>query len=83
MHLTSALNSLEKNTQELLIVNNNLGITQHSLGNFNAALDSYEHALDIRLKLFGEEHEVTAKSYFSLGISQHALGNFEAALESK
>ena len=60
-----------------------LGATQHSLGYFNAALDSEQHALDIRLKLFGEEHAVTANSYHSLGATQHSLGNFNAALDSE
>ena len=60
-----------------------LGTTQHSLGNFNAALDSRQHVLDIRLKLFGEEHPSTANSYHNLGTTQHSLGNFNAALDSK
>ena len=60
-----------------------LGNTQHSSGNFNAALDSKQHALDIRLKLFGEEHASTANSYHNLGTTQHSLGNFNAALDSK
>ena len=60
-----------------------LGTTQHSLGNFNAALDSIQHATDIRIKLFGEQHAVTANSYVTLGITQHSLGNFNAALDSK
>ena len=46
MHLTAALNCFEKNTQALLIViRDNLGATQHSLGDFHAALGSYQHAL--------------------------------------
>ena len=47
------------------------GVTQHSLGNFNAALNSKQYALDIRLKLLGEEHGDTANSYHNLGITQH------------
>ena len=73
-----------KNTQALLIVIiYSLGITQHSLGNFDAALNSKQHALDIRLTLFGEGHTSTADSYYDLGITQHSLGNFDAALDSK
>ena len=53
-----------------------LSITQHSSGDFNAALDSKQHALNICLKLFGEEHKDTADSYYSLGITQHSLGDF-------
>ena len=36
-----------------------------------------------RFKLFGEEHAVTADSYYSLGATQRALGNLDAALDSK
>ena len=48
-----------------------------------SALKSKQRALDIRVKLFGEEHPDSAKSYFSLGVTQHALGDFLAALQSK
>ena len=34
--------------------------SQRSLGDFNAALDSKQHALDIRRKLFRKEHACTA-----------------------
>ena len=39
-----------------------VGVTQHSLGNYTAALDSEKRALNIRIKLCGEEHseELTA-----------------------
>jgi len=40
-------------------------------------------ALDIRLKIFGEEHSSTADSYHSLGDTQHAQGDFSSALQSK
>ena len=53
------------------------------MGNFSSALQSYQRGLDIRVKLFGEEHPDTAKSYFNLGVTQHALGNFLSALQSK
>ena len=54
-------------------------LDQHSLGYLNAALDSHRHALDIRLKPFGEEHVSTADSYDNLGITQPSLGNSLAA----
>ena len=58
-----------------------LGVTHRSLGDFKAALDSVQHALEIRLKLFGEEHASTADSYHNLGVSHHFLGDFKAALD--
>ena len=40
------------------------------LETFKAALGSNQHALDIRLKLFGGDHADTAKSYHNLGSTQ-------------
>ena len=57
-----------------------LGITQHSLGDFKAALQSHQRALDIRVKLFGEDHQSTADCYYSLGITQRKMGEFNAAV---
>ena len=59
-----------------------LGNTQNSSRDFKAALDSYQHAFDILLELFGEEHADTADSLYSLGVAQHSLGDFNAALDS-
>ena len=70
MHLTSALLFGEEHASTAYSYHN-LGITQHSLGNFNAALDCKQHALDIHLKLFGAENGDTANSYHKLGITQH------------
>ena len=47
-----------------------------------SALQPHERALDITVKLFGEEHPDTAQSYSALGVTQHALGNFSSALQS-
>ena len=59
------------------------GVTQHEQGDFPSALQSKQRSLDIRLKLFGEEHSSTADSYQSLGITQHERGDFPSALQSK
>ena len=39
-------------------------------------------ALEIRVRLFGDEHQSTADSYQTLGRTQHALGDFSSALKS-
>ena len=49
---------------------------------YKAALQSKQRALAIRIKLFGEEHESTADSYFSLGVTQHEMKDYKAALQS-
>ncbi|XP_068752729.1 LOW QUALITY PROTEIN: uncharacterized protein [Montipora capricornis] len=60
-----------------------LGVTQHLLGDFTSAVQSMQQALDLRIKLFGEDHTSVAKSYHSLGVTQHSLGDFTSALQSK
>ena len=55
----------------------------HGNVDYLEAVESNKRALDIRLKVFGEEHLETARSYQTLGITQHSLGDFVSALESK
>ena len=52
------------------------------MGDFKAALQSKQRGLDIRIKLFGEQHRRTADSYYSLGITQRKVGDFEASLQN-
>ena len=52
------------------------------MGDFTSALQSNQRALDIRIKLFGEEHESTADSFRQLGVTQHMMGDFTSALQS-
>ena len=47
-----------------------------------SALESDKRALNIRLKVLGDEHSQTADSYHSLGVTQHSLGDFVSALQS-
>ena len=48
-----------------------LGLTQHSLGDFVSALESNKRALNIRLKVLSKEHLQTADSCHSLAATQH------------
>ena len=60
-----------------------LGVTQHEMKAYKAALQSHQRALEIRIKLFEEGHERTADCYFSLGVTQHEMKDYKAALQSK
>ena len=80
--------TLQRNINSTLknVLNNpsvTLGITRHATGNFSAELQCHQRALEIRVKVLGEEHPDTAQSYFNLGITQHASGDFLSALQSK
>ena len=58
------------------------GCIQCRRGDYTEAITSLTRALDMRIKLFGEEHSETANSYYSVGVTQYFLGNYTAALES-
>ena len=53
------------------------------MGDFKAALQSKQRALEISIKLFGEEHQNTADCYYELGITQHKMGDFRGVLQSQ
>jgi hypothetical protein len=48
---------------------------------YKTALVSHQHALQIRLKLFAEDHPDTARSYDSIGITQDNMRDYKSALE--
>ena len=56
--------------------------SERTKANHVEAFESEKRALNIRLKVLGEEHSQTADSYHSLGVTQHSLGDFVSALES-
>ena len=58
------------------------GQNLYCMENYLEALQSYHRALDIGVRLFGEEHASTAKSHHSLGLTHHQLGDFSSALQS-
>ena len=54
----------------------------HQMQNYSEAIQSFQHALEFAIGLFGEEHPDTAQSYYNLGVTQYALGNISSALQS-
>ena len=80
MYLISEGNYLVKNIQRPLIATMNLGL-QNMHRALTPAVESQKRALDIRMKLFGEDHTKTADRYHSVGATQHALGDDISALE--
>ena len=55
---------------------------QWQMKNYSEALKAEQHALEIRLKIFGHEHSKTADSYYLLGVTQDAQGDFASAIQS-
>ena len=50
---------------------------------YGADLQLLQHALAIRIKLFGEDHESTTDSYRQLGVTQNNMHDYNAALQSQ
>ena len=59
-----------------------MGVTLHCLSDYTTALESKRRALDITIKLFGEEHPKAPDIYHSVGVTQHSLSDYTVALES-
>ena len=74
-------NCLEKNTEGKDDSYHSLAVTRFQLGDYTFSLQSSQPTLDVRRKLFGEEHERTADSYYSLGITQYQLDDYTSALQ--
>jgi tetratricopeptide (TPR) repeat protein len=49
---------------------------------YKSALESKQKALQIRLKLYGEDHSDTARSYNYIGVTQNEMKDYKLALES-
>ena len=49
---------------------------------YDDALIGYGNALAIRIKIFGENHIDTGRSYYNIGIVQLRKGDFDGALIS-
>ena len=80
-HWLSVLNCLE-NMKSTADRYRQLGVTQHEMHDNTSALQSHQHALAIRIKLFGEEHESTADSYRQLSATQNNMHDYTKAVQS-
>jgi tetratricopeptide (TPR) repeat protein len=70
--------SLMEENPNLLI---QLGVCERKLSNFDKALEYYEKALAIQLKVHGDEHPSTGTSYNNLGGVWNDKGEYDKALE--
>ena len=50
--------------------------------NYESALQSHQQALNIRLKLHGEQDPDTASCYHNIGRTQHKMKDYPSALQS-
>lgn len=57
-----------------------LGVDYYKLRQYEPSISHFKNCLDIRLKLYGEEHEDVAVSYYRIGLSNHMNKNYEAAI---
>ena len=75
-------NCLETNIQTPSKVTMYLGCHNISLVTTPLQFQSHQRVLDVRRKLFGEEHARTADSYREVGMTQYMLGDYSSALQS-
>ncbi|MBM2834612.1 MAG: hypothetical protein HW406_1773, partial [Candidatus Brocadiaceae bacterium] len=57
------------------------GLILDTLGNVKEAVEYFNKALDIDLKLYGEKHPNVAREYHNLGSAWDTLGNAKKAIE--
>ena len=60
---------------------NNIGVAWDEKGDHDRALEFHQKALDIRLRVLGENHPATAGSYNNIGVIWKAKCGFDEALE--
>jgi len=81
----SSFSMIEKEGSELTElnahINDDLGHTYGLIGDFKTALKFKEHALSIRISLYGDDYPDTALSFKSVGIAYSDLGDYKKALE--
>ncbi len=68
-------------TLRVAIRYNNLGSAWQDLGDAEKAIEHYNKALEIDLKVFGDKHPDTAIDYNNLGAAWQDLGDAEKAIE--
>ena len=56
---------------------------QHRGGDCSEAFKSEKRVLNIRRRLFGEEHRKTADNFHEVGVTEHSLGDYISILEPK
>ena len=49
-----------------------IGATQYNMNHYDSALKSHQQALNIKLKIHGDEHtDIAADSYYSIGLTHY------------
>ena len=60
-----------------------IGQTQYRIKDYDSALNSFQQALNIILKLYEDnKDEHTHKSYFMIGLTQNRMNDYDSALKS-
>ena len=68
-------------SEETAVSYNDIGFIYSAQGNYTKALEYYEKALVIWLKVYGENHPSTATSYNNIGLVYRQQGNDAKVLE--
>jgi tetratricopeptide (TPR) repeat protein len=60
---------------------NNIGVTLHSLGRYEEALQYDKESLEMRRKIHKGDHPDVANTLNGIGVTLHSLGRYEEALQ--
>lgn len=85
LSLEGKLQGLKNTLANIASIYNKVGKEEYlkvSAKDSTKALNLFKRALDIGLQLFGDNHSVTAVSYFNIGSVEYDMGRFSHALEA-
>ena len=85
LSLEGKLQGLKNTLANIASIYNKVGKEEYltvSAKDSTKALNLFKRALDIGLQLFGDNHSVTAVSYFNIGCVEEDMGRFSHALEA-
>nr|XP_027202983.1 clustered mitochondria protein homolog [Dermatophagoides pteronyssinus] len=80
-YLLSLIHS--QNHPEMAIIDSNIGLILHAIGEYDYSLRFLEHALQLNLRYFGKRNLKVALSYHLLARTLSCMGDFRGALNNE
>lgn len=68
---------------EMALIDSNIGLILHAVGQYSLSLQFLEKALELRIKFFGDKSLKVALSYHLVARTQSCMGDFRGALKNE
>ncbi|KAG7163604.1 Clustered mitochondria protein-like, partial [Homarus americanus] len=68
---------------EMALIDSNVGLILHAVGQYNLSLQFLEKALELHIKFFGDRSLKVALSYHLVARTQSCMGDFRGALKNE